>query len=408
MDKVLTALETAWSLLSKEGDLYLAVSGGMDSMVLLEGVCRFLPKVPDWKNKVHVLHVNHGLRGNDSDADEALVKKHAKACGFNFHATRLCWKSEKPTQANCRSKREAFFTDFLKDKDHLFLAHHLDDQAETIFLRLIRGTGLNGLSGMKQKNGKKIRPFLSLTKNDLKKAAVDWKVEWREDASNQSSKYERNWLRNEILPLLEKRRPGVNHKLAAVAEDIGRINKVKKRKYDFYKDPSGFEIWRVNTLKKLTEAELSVLFSLNRKHTKDLFSLLKKESGKCTAQGIHFFLSSGFVLVERAKKLSLTGLMNQNSDELFFESHLGVWQLEPEKNETWGLRSAFSLGDKGKKIFQEEKIPQFFREMIPICCKDKKVILATPKALNSIQEKRVAAIKFVPSKLADWFFTPSS
>src|SRR5690606_16762424 len=121
---------------------------------------------------------------------------------------------EKPSQALCREKRQAFFDKYLGENDRLFLAHHLDDQAETLLLRLMRGSGIHGLKGMAAANGKKVRPLLKVSREEILAAARDWKLSWREDSSNRSLKYERNWVRHEVLPLLESRRPGVARRIA--------------------------------------------------------------------------------------------------------------------------------------------------------------------------------------------------
>lgn len=184
-------------------ELLVACSGGVDSMVLLHALV-------EAKNQVTVLHVNYGLRGDDSDADEQLVRDfcqnseielqviHCREQQFHGSGVNL--------QAEAREvRRKAFFEWIGRSENHrVVLAHHADDQVETFFLQLFRGSGTFGLGGMHEERDGIIRPFLSLSKTDLIAYALKNNVRWREDKSNASSYYLRNLFRNKLLPELKK------------------------------------------------------------------------------------------------------------------------------------------------------------------------------------------------------------
>lgn len=187
----------------KEYKLMLACSGGVDSMVLLHTCVK--ENIP-----VTVLHVNYGLRGIESDADEQLVRDFCQAGGVDLqviHCTEEQFRAPGTNlQAAARDVRKKAFVDWINrsPKHRVLLAHHADDQIETFFLQLFRGSGTFGLGGMHLERDGIIRPFLSLSKSDLKAYALENKVCWREDQSNASSYYLRNLFRNKLLPDLKK------------------------------------------------------------------------------------------------------------------------------------------------------------------------------------------------------------
>ncbi|MBI3238478.1 MAG: tRNA lysidine(34) synthetase TilS [Flavobacteriia bacterium] len=192
-----------------EKHILVACSGGVDSMVLLQGLLEIGLK-PD------VLHVNYGLRGADSVADEELVVDIASANGLNaqvFHCpVELTKQSGVNLQAAARVFRRKHFQQWIaQSPNHIVvLAHHANDQVETFFLQLYRGSGTFGLGGMHPDRGQLIRPFLEIEKTDLIAYAIENKVLWREDKSNATSNYLRNLFRNELLPALAQNQPELN------------------------------------------------------------------------------------------------------------------------------------------------------------------------------------------------------
>ncbi len=195
--------------------ILVAVSGGVDSMVLLHQLHASLGKN---RGQILVAHFNHQLRGRASDADEKLVRQTAAVLGMKcFVGTadvkQFAATAKISTEMAARKLRHEFLARIaLAQKiKNVALAHHADDQVELFFLRLLRGAGNDGLAGMKWQSpspaDKKItliRPLLNWSKNDLLNFARDQKIKFREDGSNVSRDFLRNRIRHELLPLLRK------------------------------------------------------------------------------------------------------------------------------------------------------------------------------------------------------------
>jgi tRNA(Ile)-lysidine synthase len=187
---------------------FLAVSGGHDSMLLLD-VCRrnSLP--------ITVLHVNYQLRGEESDGDQAFVEAYCLKHSIPIHVHRVDLKEKLISGGNlqqlARKERYNFFESHLNQQTHslLMVAQHQDDQLETFWLQLFRGSGLSGLQGMLEKNGRILRPLLSFSKKELSQLSNEVNLSWREDSSNESTKYLRNLFRLKLIPALEEEIPSL-------------------------------------------------------------------------------------------------------------------------------------------------------------------------------------------------------
>jgi tRNA(Ile)-lysidine synthase len=185
---------------------FVAVSGGHDSMLLLE-LCRStsLPII--------VLHVNYQLRGVESNGDQAFVEDYCQRHAIPFHVHRIELKEQLTSGGNlqqlARKERYAFFETHLNQvpNSYMMAAQHQDDQVETFWLQLFRGSGLSGLQGMLEKNGRILRPLLPFSSMELKQLSKEMNLNWREDSSNQSTKYLRNLFRLNLIPALEQEIP---------------------------------------------------------------------------------------------------------------------------------------------------------------------------------------------------------
>ncbi len=200
-------------LLRRGQSILVAVSGGVDSMVLLQ-VLHQLAAEHDWK--LSVAHFNHQLRGAASDADEKLVRTTARRLGLKCISERGDVRAQKlnrklSLEMVARGLRHRFLRDAAERRKigTVALAHHADDQAELFLLRLLRGAGGQGLSGMKWTNPSPVskqlqlvRPLLDQTKADIRAFARQNGIRFREDASNRSLDMLRNRVRRELLPLL--------------------------------------------------------------------------------------------------------------------------------------------------------------------------------------------------------------
>ncbi len=191
----------------------VAVSGGADSVFLLT-VLRELNVA------AAILHVNHKLRGPESDADEAFVRALAAAADLSCHVATLP-PAEGNTEQEARRLRYQFFSDCISQGicDTVATGHTLDDQAETVLFRFLRGSGSAGLSGIRPETATgTIRPLLSIRRAEIREYLKTRNIEWREDASNANTDYQRNRIRHNILPELTQLNPALPEVLASTAE----------------------------------------------------------------------------------------------------------------------------------------------------------------------------------------------
>jgi tRNA(Ile)-lysidine synthase len=185
---------------------FIAVSGGHDSMLLLD-TCRICA-IP-----ITVLHVNYQLRGEESDDDQAFIEQYCQTHALPLKVKRIDLQEKLTSGGNlqqlARKERYGFFQAHLNQipKANLLVAQHQDDQLETFWLQLFRGAGMSGLQGMLEKNGRILRPFLPFSKMELVQLSKEMNLSWREDSSNQSTKYLRNLFRLKLIPALEQEIP---------------------------------------------------------------------------------------------------------------------------------------------------------------------------------------------------------
>ena len=189
--------------------LLLAVSGGIDSMVLMR-LCI------EMKMDISVAHCNFTLRGDESDTDEDFVKSQTDKLQIpifikKFDTKEIAEKEKSSIQVVARNLRYEWFNTLLinNDYDYILTAHHLDDSLETFLINFTRGSGLNGLTGIPQQNVSIVRPLLPFSRTEIEIFAKENKVEWREDSSNASDKYLRNKLRHDVIPMLKELNPSL-------------------------------------------------------------------------------------------------------------------------------------------------------------------------------------------------------
>lgn len=191
----------------KDKKLLVAVSGGIDSMVLTDLLSKS-------GCDISLAHCNFNLRGNESDGDEDFIKQYASNNVFpvfitHFDTEAFASDNKVSIQIAARQLRYIWFSQLLEENnlDYLITAHHLDDNIETFLINFIRGTGIEGLTGIPQLNDTIVRPLLPFTRADIETYATANNIKWREDNSNASDKYLRNKLRHHIVPELKGLNP---------------------------------------------------------------------------------------------------------------------------------------------------------------------------------------------------------
>jgi len=271
------------------GSFLLAVSGGLDSVVLTELA---------WRAglSIELAHCHFGLRGEESDRDASFVKDLAGRLGLKLHLKHFDTKTIAETlgvsiQEAARTIRYEWF-DELVEQHHfsaLLLGHHADDSIETTLMNFFRGTGVKGLTGIPVRNGSRFRPLLSFRRAELLDYARMNGLQWVEDSSNAGSDYTRNFFRNELLPRIREVFPSAEENLL---RNISRFTSVNdyierhvKKDLDAMLEKKGEE-WRlpVRKFKKLGHDillyELVKPFGFGEKQLGDIKSLLDATNGK--------------------------------------------------------------------------------------------------------------------------------
>ncbi len=282
--------------------LLIAVSGGLDSTVLWE-VCKRL-QIP-----LIIAHCNFQLRGGESEADEQFVKEHALHNGDEifikkFETIDFAEKNKYAIQEAARILRYEWFSNLQQEvkADFILTAHHADDNVETILMNFFKGTGINGLKGILPKNGKICRPLLFATREEIAAFALENKIAYREDSSNISEKYTRNFYRHSVIPALNKMIPGVNENLLQQSDKFRDI-KIIYDEYCYFVLNKMIEVKKdghyIPVLKLLkTPAFHTLVYEFSRKYgfnaaqTSGIVKLLYAPSGKFILSSTHRILKN--------------------------------------------------------------------------------------------------------------------
>lgn len=229
-----------YSMLEKGDKVLCAVSGGADSMCLLNVL---LALKDELKLSVYALHVNHLIRGEEAKRDSEFVKTFCKDNQIEFfyreYDVPKLSKERKIGEEECgRILRYEFFTEISEKLGgaKIATAHNLNDNAETVLFRLVRGSGSRGLSGIKYKRDNIIRPLLNVERKDIENYLNENGISWCEDSTNRETVYTRNKLRNCVIPILEEVSQGAQKKIVSAAsllsEDNDFLSRCAKEKID--------------------------------------------------------------------------------------------------------------------------------------------------------------------------------
>ena len=208
----LRTFSARYDMIAPGDEVVCAVSGGADSMALLWGLYLLREQMGF---SLSAAHFNHGLRGAESDRDEAFVREFCTRYEIPLTVGAAPVKSgEKGLEAAARDARYAFL-ESLPGK--IATAHTADDNAETVLMRLIRGTGLRGLGGIAPVRGRIIRPMLTITRQQVENFLGEYHIPWIQDSSNDTDQFLRNRIRHNVMPLLKEENPKLAENLSTMA-----------------------------------------------------------------------------------------------------------------------------------------------------------------------------------------------
>ncbi len=312
-------------LFGKRNRILLAVSGGIDSVVLLNLMLRA-------GYKCSMVHCNFKLRGEESDEDERFVSKLSKEYKIKFFSTtfdteKYALEESISIQMAARDLRYSWFEKIRLDNayDFIAIAHNLNDIIETFMINMSRGTGLPGLTGIKSKKGSIVRPLLFATREDIMKYSMEESIAYREDSSNESNKYLRNRIRNMVIPVFAEINPAFH---STMMENIKRLDETSEiffhkineereklviRKGEFvYIDIKGLQ--NLNPISTYLY-EFIRPFAFTRKILKDIIGSLDNISGKV-------FFSAKYKMIKDRDKLIIYPKKSAIKDQFFIDESL--------------------------------------------------------------------------------------
>ncbi len=317
-------------LLVKNHKILAAISGGIDSMVMLHLLCK-ANYIPD------IVHCNFKLRNTESDEDEKFVVNEAKKLNVkihtkNFNTVEFSRKENISIQMAARELRYNWFGKLAEIYNYsgIAIAHNRDDLVETVLINLMRGTGIKGLTGIKARQDIIIRPMLFASRNEIENYAKKESIKFREDSSNEDIKYQRNLIRHKIIPQFEKLNPSFKETLFQESEIFSATYRIYRKELS--------KINRAITLQEVPTHVISIPKILSLRLTPEtLFDLLEKydfsyavirsiynslhgESGK-------LFYSNNYVLLKDRKTLIIEKL-NTNYTNDSYELNRGIHKID--------------------------------------------------------------------------------
>lgn len=399
--------ETILSILPPDAkNFFVAYSGGVDSHVLLH----LISSMEELKPKITAVYINHGLQ-KEGEQWEVHCEKIALDLGVRFqcinvNAQKVVGKSHEEI---ARDARYSALKTVLELHDVLFVAQHREDQMETVLLQLFRGAGIRGLSGMPLTTvfgaGIMLRPFLDCSKQDVIFYAEDNKLQWIEDPSNQSSKFDRNFLRNQIIPQIKQRWIALDKTISRSARHCATsdrvIQDIAKELLDDVLD-AGDQTLRITSLLELDMYKQQLVIrqwfgymKLRMPSETKLDKILNEVvMAKATSNPeihgkgycIRRYRDKVYCLNQRVKGKKISGSIVWSTElrQLEFTSGLSLTKIESSKGISkalWDKSEVSVKFRKGaekirlprrighhtlKKLFQEKAIPPWERENIPL------------------------------------------
>ena len=408
----------------KETPFLIAVSGGIDSVVL----CHLFH---DLKCNFTIAHCNFKLRREASDRDEDFVKALGKKLQVgvlttSFETEKYAKEEKLSIQIAARELRYNWFKKIIEERNfsHVLTAHHADDNLETFFINLTRGSGLDGLIGIPKRNENIARPLLKFSRQEIEKYALLKKIEWREDASNAEQKYLRNKIRHKLIPILKEIDPNILNSFERVSQNLSeskkiiddKVSEISEKILEFDGDLIKISVSEVLKLSNPKVYLYQLLKEYNFTEWNNVKDLLKSQTGKVVTSKTHELLRDRDFLLLNKRNLN-ESLQTQQ------EIGIGTFKIDDKttiiiekslKNEAtrknsilvnknlvtfpmiirkWEVGDFFyPIGMKGKKkiskFFKDEKLSKFEKESTWLLCTQKNEIVWI---LGKSQDRRKAA-----------------
>ncbi len=408
-------------LIAPDERVLLAVSGGIDSMVLLH-------LFEQSGFEYGVAHCNFQLRGEESDGDERFVREYVQMHGIpsffeTFDTEEYARISGISIEMAARELRYAFFERIRRENnyDRIVTAHHQDDLIETFFLNLSRKTGIKGLTGIKEKSGYLIRPLLLAGREEIEQYAAQNYLDYREDSTNNEVVYQRNFLRHKILPLFNELNPAFKKNLLASIDNLrdaeqvytSVLNRDKEEVVEETNDEMRIDIEKLRTTEFPHLLLLEVLSPLhfNPSVIDEVVQSLESEPGK------QFFSATHRLVKDRA--FLFVAPIKEQGEQLYYIEETDMELFEPvqlsiEKTAAAGFKIVKSpdvacidldtiqfpllirkwkqgdyfqpLGMQGMKkisdFFIDQKIPLHEKENTWLLCSGKKIVWIVGQRLD--------------------------
>ncbi len=430
-------------LFEEHQHLLLAVSGGVDSVVLIDVLHRLQ------SYQLLIAHCNFQLRAKESDEDENFVNRLAHSYQLpifvkRFDTQDFAQENKLSIQVAARQLRYAWFHELLFSQQIPLLAtaHHQSDNIETVLYNLTKGTGIAGVHGILPKNGKIVRPLLCVSKEEILQYATDNQLTWREDSSNESDKYSRNLIRHHVLPILKQINPHLESTFQENMEKIHAVENIFKDIVNEFKNRVLKEVDNsyyldIEAIKKESEKQIKLYevlkeFGFNYSQIKQLVEVLDGEAGKLFASHTH-------TLVKDRKHLVLAPIQAKNqlirfekksqsityqnftlqlsifpkSDDFQFSTDANVAHLDFDKlSEDLALRNVEQgdefcpLGMKGKKkklsnFLNDLKIPFNLKNQTFLLLSDDKIVWVIRHRIDerfkvTAKTKTILEIRYLP------------
>jgi tRNA(Ile)-lysidine synthase len=381
---------------------FIACSGGVDSMALANIMLK--AELP-----IELVHVNYGLREQDSDDDQLFIEEWCRENNIQLHTKRINLKEYLTEnggnlQEEARKVRYAFFEELLNTKGgKIVLAHHADDQAETFLLNLARGGGMMGLSGMIESKGEYLRPLLPFRKEEILETVKGFGWTWREDRSNGESKYSRNKLRNIILPKLIENDPGIvdqiNFLMGVFQSSQKQLEQTISTLINEFPDTNSIPIDTFVSLNDFEKIELLRQFGIPLGSLDEVNNLVKSEKGKVVQlsgkkkrtiirEANELFIEEeatdevvmGKLVIEEVNNLPsefTKSAIYLNPEKIIGSLQLRFWQVG-DRMKPLGLNGSKLISD----ILKDAKIPHHLRKKQCVVTDDERILWCVGHAVS--------------------------